>query len=174
MHALNHSSWQLATMVTHRAGTLTTMVDYWDRLQAALKHASKSLKDLQEHLGVSYQAMKKVADGKTKALSAENHSRAARFLGVNGHWLATGEESMLGEKTSGWDNSEASGQIFAQDRVADYTGKRDTTASPWPFSTISYAEYMLLTDLQKGLVEGYTKRLVEELRPAKSNGTNGT
>lgn len=174
MHVLNHSSRQLATMVMHRAGTLKTMVDYWDRLQVALKHASKSLKDLQEHLGVSYQAMKKVADGKTKALSAENHSRAARFLGVNGHWLATGEESMLNQTPSGWEKLEESGKILAQDRLADYIGKRDITASPWPFSTVTYAEYTLLTDLQKGLVEGYTKRLVEESRPTKSNGTHGS
>lgn len=71
------------------------MVDYWERLSAALAHAQSSLKQLQENLGVSYQAMKKLEDGKTKSLSAQNSARAAQFLQVDSHWLATGEGKMI-------------------------------------------------------------------------------
>lgn len=67
------------------------MVEYKDRLTQALALARRSTKDLQEHLGVSYQAMKKLENGKTKAFSAENNARAARFLDVDAYWLATGE-----------------------------------------------------------------------------------
>lgn len=69
------------------------MVDYKERLTHALTLASRTTKDLQLHLGVTYQAMKKLDDGKTKVLSAENNARAARFLDVDAFWLATGEGS---------------------------------------------------------------------------------
>lgn len=130
------------------------MVDYWDRLEAALKHAGKSLKDLQLHLKVSYQAMKKVQDGKTKALTAENNAHAARFLSIDSYWLATGEGKMISDAVH--DNSK------------QYLQTPCNEALEWPFITISPAEYSSLTDLQKGLIEGYTKRLVEEATHNKS------
>lgn len=67
------------------------MVEYKDRLTHALELAGLETKDLQKHLGVTYQAMKKLEIGTTKALSAENNARAARFLDVDAFWLATGE-----------------------------------------------------------------------------------
>lgn len=82
-------------MVRAELSNLSTMVDYWERISEAMGHAGVTPKQLQSSLGISYQAMKKLEDGKTKSLSAENNARAARFLGVNSHWLATGEERML-------------------------------------------------------------------------------
>ena len=67
------------------------MVEYKERLTQALEMAARSTKELQLHLGVTYQAMKKLEDGKTKVFSAENNARAARFLDVDAFWLATGE-----------------------------------------------------------------------------------
>lgn len=67
------------------------MVEYKDRLTQALALAQRSTKDLQQHLNVTYQAMKKLENGKTKFFSAENNARAARFLDVDAYWLATGE-----------------------------------------------------------------------------------
>lgn len=67
------------------------MVEYKDRLTQALTLAERETKDLQLHLGVTYQAMKKLETGTTKAFSAENNARAARFLDVDAFWLATGE-----------------------------------------------------------------------------------
>ena len=67
------------------------MLEYKERLMHAMALAGRRTKDLQLHLGVTYQAMKSLEDGKTKALSVENNARAARFLDVDAFWLATGE-----------------------------------------------------------------------------------
>lgn len=69
------------------------MVEYKERLIEAMALATRTTKDLQRHLGVTYQAMKSLEDGKTKALSVENNARAARYLEVDAFWLATGEGS---------------------------------------------------------------------------------
>lgn len=148
------------------AANLKTMVDYWDRLQASIAHAGVTLKDLQTHLDVSYQAMKKVADGKTKSLSAENNSHAARFLGVNAHWLATGEETMTLADSQIRGGQAANPSIQAHNMDAVHRG------DSWPFESVSYAEYMQLSERQKGLIEGYAKRLIDESAQIKSNGSH--
>lgn len=160
-------------MVLPAQATLSTMVDYWDRLEAALKHANKTLKDLQAHLDVTYQALKKVQDGKTKALSAENNAWAARFLGVNSFWLATGEETMLADQKNHRFDTAGLDALTVQENGAAFNVQRAADAVKWPFTTVSYTEFSSLSDMQKGLIEGYTKRLVEEAQPAKSNGTHG-
>lgn len=65
-------------------------MDYNERLAEAMGEAVVSEAALAKALGVSYQAVKKVLAGGTKALSAPNNSAAAAFLGVNPDWLATG------------------------------------------------------------------------------------
>lgn len=145
------------------------MVDYWDRLEAALLHSGKTLKALQAHLGVSYQAMKKVQDGKTKALTAENNARAARFLGVSGYWLATGEGEMIANVAASAEERQRAGAEHAvTETQKHYLPPVRPPGTSWPFSTITPADYSRLGDLQKGLVEGYTKRLLEESTPNKS------
>lgn len=168
MPALNHGSCNNATMVFSGAHTLSTMVDYWDRLEAALKHAGKSLKDLQLHLKVSYQAMKKVQDGKTKALTAENNAHAARFLSIDSYWLATGEGKMISDAQTHCVAPHVRHSNAVHDNSKQYLQTPCSEALEWPFITISPAEYSSLTDLQKGLIEGYTKRLVEEATHNKS------
>ncbi len=66
------------------------MIDFSERLQAAMKAASVSTSQLAEGLGVSYQAVKRVEEGRSKAFNAANNSKAAAFLGVSAHWLASG------------------------------------------------------------------------------------
>jgi len=56
-----------------------------------------SSQQLAERLGVSYQAVSKVLKGQSTAFSAYNNAHAARFLGVSGDWLATGEGQMINE-----------------------------------------------------------------------------
>lgn len=68
----------------------TTMVEYKDRLETAMKASGTSHQKLADALGVSYQAVKKVTDGKSKAFDAFNNARAARILGVTSDWLALG------------------------------------------------------------------------------------
>lgn len=48
---------------------------------------------LSKTMGLSYQAVKRVLDGKSAAFTAPNNAWAARALNVSGDWLATGEGS---------------------------------------------------------------------------------
>lgn len=89
---LNHSSDKDATIVTRNPWTISTMVEYKDRLAKAMKDATVSPTALANELKVSYQAVKKVLTGGTAAFTAFNNSKAASFLGVNSDWLATGQE----------------------------------------------------------------------------------
>lgn len=68
----------------------STMVDYSERLQAAMKLRKITVTELADGIGLSYQAVKKVFDGKSNAFTAENNARAAKHLGIYSDWLATG------------------------------------------------------------------------------------
>ncbi len=78
------------------------MVDYKDRLQLAMKRAPalaavperSRIQRVADVLGLSYQAVKKVLDGKSKTFSATNNARIADFLAVDPTWLATGHGLM--------------------------------------------------------------------------------
>lgn len=67
---------------------------FQDRLSTALAGASVSPRELARELGVSVQAIGQVLSGETRALTAANCARAARFLAVDTLWLATGEGEM--------------------------------------------------------------------------------
>lgn len=67
------------------------MNTYGERLEHALQISRKDRVALGKELGISIQAIGQVIAGKTKALTAENSARAARFLDVDQIWLATGE-----------------------------------------------------------------------------------
>ena len=47
------------------------------------------------HLGVSYQAIRKLDLGTSKAMNAANNELTASFLGVKSYWLATGQGPSL-------------------------------------------------------------------------------
>lgn len=73
-----------------------------ERLDLALSQAQKTRSELAKALrspkggmGVSPSAIGQLLDGKSKAMSAENCLRAARFLSVDAFWLATGEGQMI-------------------------------------------------------------------------------
>lgn len=67
------------------------MVDYADRLNDAMKAAGVSTSELARAIGISYQAVKKVREGLSSQFSTDNNIAAARRLGVNSDWLATGK-----------------------------------------------------------------------------------
>lgn len=67
------------------------MVDYAERLKGAMASANVSTQALATGMGLSYQAVKKVLNGTSKAFTALNNVLAARVLNVNPTWLATGE-----------------------------------------------------------------------------------
>jgi len=67
---------------------------YGRRLNQALQRAGKSRADLAKELEVSVQAVGQVITGGrngTQTFTAGNSVKAARFLGVDALWLATGE-----------------------------------------------------------------------------------
>jgi transcriptional regulator with XRE-family HTH domain len=68
-------------------------MDFKERLAHAIKRANASRTQLVQALGVSSQAISQVLAGDTRALTAENTAKAARFLQVDWYWLATGEGS---------------------------------------------------------------------------------
>lgn len=70
------------------------MIEYAERLNVALKARNTSISQLAAGMGVSYQAVKRVLDGLSKAFSAANNTKAAAFLRINPDWLATGEGEM--------------------------------------------------------------------------------
>lgn len=74
------------------------MSDYADRLGEAMQLERMDVTALAKGLRVSYQAVKKVIDGRTHAFTADNNVRAARLLKVDSEWLATGEGQARGEK----------------------------------------------------------------------------
>jgi transcriptional regulator with XRE-family HTH domain len=88
--------------------------DFGKRLQDALDSAGKTraqlaavLRSTDDTMGVSPSAIGQVISGATKALTAENCARAARFLGVSNYWLATGLGPMR-------DQPAASGLVVAE------------------------------------------------------------
>lgn len=66
-------------------------MSYGERLAEAIRLAKSSRKALGLEIGITEQAVGMVIRGVTNALTAENSARAARFLRVDGYWLATGE-----------------------------------------------------------------------------------
>lgn len=74
------------------------MNTFTSRLNAAFFARGASRADLAAVLvgpdgkvGISVQAVGAQLSGKTKSMTAENLAKAAKFLNVNAHWLATGE-----------------------------------------------------------------------------------
>ena len=73
---------------------------YQERLAKAMEQSGVTVTRLASLMGVSYQAVKQVASGKANAFNASNNVRAAKALGVNPEWLATGDGSMSGDDAS--------------------------------------------------------------------------
>lgn len=83
------------------------MVTYWDRLRPELDANKLTRQQFADAIGVSYQAVKKVADG--GALGSTNNLKAAQLLKVNPLWLATGRGPKTGFNLS---NLQYAGQDY--------------------------------------------------------------
>lgn len=77
------------------------MIEYSERLKAAMDARSITVSQLSSGMGVSYQAVKRVLEGLSKAFSAANNAKAAAYLEINPDWLATGQGSMSSEAKYG-------------------------------------------------------------------------
>jgi phage repressor protein C with HTH and peptisase S24 domain len=65
--------------------------DYASRLAWAMEQSGVTKTALAAALGISYQAVKKVLDGKSASFTASNNASAAKMTDVNPSWLATGK-----------------------------------------------------------------------------------
>lgn len=115
------------------------MGTYGERLDQAIRNAKKERKDLARALDISVQAVAQVIAGKTKALTADNSARAARFLAVDGFWLATGE-----------------GHLQPNDQAAP-------AAAPWPFKRIDIGRVERLATDELAYVEGKLESVIESV-----------
>jgi hypothetical protein len=87
---LQHTSPDVCKQTPSPGGILARMT-YGQRLEAALELAKKERAELSAELGISVSAIGQVINTPGSQLKAHNSSRAARFLRVDHHWLATGE-----------------------------------------------------------------------------------
>lgn len=71
-------------------GAASDADDYGGRLKLAMQQSGVTTTALANELGVSYQAVKRVLEGKSKAFSAINNEKAAIVLNVSAYWLASG------------------------------------------------------------------------------------
>ena len=93
---LEHSSDDCVSIVQIKFAMVNTMTEYRERLRQAMG-SSISIAQLACALDISYQAVKKLLDGKSTSFTAINNTKAARYLGVNPDWLATGTGEMMAQ-----------------------------------------------------------------------------
>ena len=105
-----------------------------------MKDQGVSVTQLADALGMSYQAVKKVLDGKSGAFTAANNARAASFLGVSSDWLAVGSPY---PRTAG--------------------GAPAALEAAWPFSTIPEDQVRKLSDAARLQLEGALALAVAQL-----------
>lgn len=79
-------------MIHSNSAIFATMIEYKHRLKEAM--GTLSVQFVADGIGISYQGVKRVLEGKSRAFSAENNSKAAKFLNVRADWLATGDGAM--------------------------------------------------------------------------------
>ncbi len=136
-------------MVTDESPTLSTMVDFSERLKKALAHAGRKPDELQRHLQISYQALKKVLDGASKAFNAENCAKAAQYLGVNIYWLATGDGHML-------DARQETATLIVSEPITPYNSPQ------WPFKSVTPQQIAKLNSHQLGRIEGFIQAMISD------------
>lgn len=99
MPSLKHAFFYEASMLSSKRVRSRPMT-YGQRLDQAIKLAKSTRKAVGVALEISEQAVGMVVRGDTGAFTAENSAKAARFLRVDHHWLATGEGEA--RPKSGW------------------------------------------------------------------------
>jgi len=131
-------------MLTRHESKLSGMPStFGQRLELALKLAEKDRSALAEATDLTVQAIGQVIQGKTKALTAENSAKAARFLKVDSYWLATGEGKPrpVGATVAGPDQ--------------------------WPFQRLALDRFLQLTEnQQRGIEDSLIKQVDAFLGPA--------
>ncbi|MDH0740189.1 hypothetical protein [Achromobacter spanius] len=85
--------WVIATFddATPPSAAAAKLETYAARLSFAMSLRGVGVSALSKTTGMSYQGVKRATEGRSKAFSAANNSRAALVLGISPEWLATGE-----------------------------------------------------------------------------------
>lgn len=84
---------------------------YWSRLKPEMDARGLGIPQLAERLGISFQAVAKVRDG--GAFGSANNIKAAKLLGLNPEWLATGKGPVrAGENSPPAAGTQLSAQAF--------------------------------------------------------------
>ncbi|WP_131727714.1 hypothetical protein [Achromobacter xylosoxidans] len=109
---------------------------YSERLTLAMQRRGVNVTALAKALGLTYQGVKRVVDGHSKAFTAANNEEAAKYLGVSPGWLATGKGDM------------ESGAINAND--------------VWPFTRMSQTQYLSLSNRDRKLLEDIALAMIAE------------
>lgn len=100
---------------------------YSDRLILAMERRGVNVTALSKAVGLTYQGVKRVVDGQSKAFTAANNEMVARYLGVSPGWLATGRGDMEDESVS---------SVWA-----------------WPFHSITLQQYSSLSPRDRRILE---------------------
>lgn len=100
---------------------------YSDRLILAMQRRGVNVTTLSKAVGLTYQGVKRVVDGQSKAFTAANNELVATYLGVSPGWLATGRGDMEGETVS--------------------------SVWTWPFNSITQQQYSSLSPRDRRLLE---------------------
>ena len=125
------------------------MVEFRERLKAAMVYASVDREWLMARLKVSRVAIDKLLDGRSKSMTAERCALTARMLKVDYFWFATGQGEML-EKT------EPLHPGVSQWHVAESMPHYN-----WPMSSVTAKEYRTLTERQQGYIEGQIRAMLD-------------
>lgn len=134
------------------------MVEFKERLQAAMEHANVKREWLMARLGVSRVAIDKLLDGRSKSMKAEHCAITAQLLRVNHFWFATGIGKMLDADPG-----------MPQPGAVPCVSEPQATYSTWPMQTVTLREYASLSERQQGHIEGQIRAMLEANKD-KSNG----
>lgn len=122
------------------------MVDFSQRLNAALAQAGMTRAQLAKRLGVSEQSLRKFELGTSKIMSAENLAHTARILGVDYYWMATGMGEMHAHMPAQMATSEAAAPEYLP-------------SPAWPFRHVTHVEWQRLSAEQRAFIEGQVRAL---------------
>lgn len=118
-------------------GETSTMIQtYSDRLVLAMQRRGVNVTTLSKAVGLTYQGVKRVVDGQSKAFTAANNEMAARYLGVSPGWLATGRGDMEDEHTS--------------------------SVWTWPFESITQQQYSSLSTRDRRILENVALAMIAD------------
>lgn len=139
-------------MVLPENPILSTMVEFKERLQAAMTHAQMDRTTLAKRLKVTRVAIDKALDGRSKSMTAENCAQTARMLKVSHFWLATG----IGEM-------HAKMEYPAPTKPDAHTVSEAYAPYDWPLQTIRPQEYQRLSERQQGQIEGQIRAMLDAI-----------